>query len=618
MKLRTLPSTIAVTLVLASFAVPSALVAQSTPAPDPAQTAPAQTPAPAQASDTLSSPAPSKTRASDRNKTPKPKTPRSERVKQTKDVKKEVKKEDKFNALAGKDQSLPDKQLYDKALAQEKQSHFDVARLDLQTLLNTYPDSPYQMRAKLAIADCWYREGGTAALTQAAQEYLDFETFFPNAPEAAEAQMRIGDIYFKQMDVPDRDYTKALKAEEAYRNMLKQYPDAPKDVIAQTKQKLREVQEVLAIREASLAAFYASHMNWPATIARYQTVVDTYPQYSHMDDTLIGLGDAYEAEANLVRGQPICQPNMKPGAPCFSEGARAQLLQEFDGKASAAYRNVVLLHRAAPHVEDAKERLIAMNLPVPTPTAEQLAASEALEGSRAQYNLAKRLQVMFMHSPDTVVAARLGDPPLEDPGVTTAPAVIRYLTESYKSAANPGGNPTPFDPDPNSARPAAPAAPASPDSSAPAAPVAVTGTPTLSDVPTAAPGSDSTIRTVEAAPPSSNSGTGVGVEILSTGNGARTPAPSASTPPSSLPAATGAPDPNSGLPTVGNRGAAALPAVEKVAAAPDVVNEAQGKPQPPAPEKAGTKKTKAPATDKNDESSSKKKPKKGLDKLNPF
>jgi hypothetical protein len=48
------------------------------------------------------------------------------------------------------------------------------------------------------------------------------------------------------------------------------------------------------------------------------------------------------------------------------------------------------------------------------------------------------------------------------------------------------------------------------------------------------------------------------------------------------------------------------------------VNEAQGKPQPPAPEKAGTKKTKAPATDKNDESSSKKKPKKGLDKLNPF
>jgi outer membrane protein assembly factor BamD len=269
-------------------------------------------------------------------------------------------------------------------------------------------------------------------------------------------------------------------------------------------------------------------------------------------------------------------------------------------------------------VEDAKERLIGMNLPVPTPTAEQLAASEALEGSRAQYNLAKRLQVLFMHSPDTVVTARMGEPPLEDPTPTTAPSVIRYLTETYKHAASPGANPTPFDPDPNVAHPPAPAVPASPDSSAPEAPLATAGAPTLSDVPTAGAASDSTINTVEAAPSPTNSGTGVGVEILSTGNGAATPRPSVNTPPGTQPAATGAPDPNNGLPTVGNRGEAALPAVEKAAPAPDVINEAQGKPQPPAPQKAGTKKTKAPATDKNDESSSKKKPKKGLDKLNPF
>jgi outer membrane protein assembly factor BamD len=614
MKLRTLPSTIAATLVLASFAVPSALVAQSTPAPDPAQTttAPQTTTTPAQASDTLTSPAtPVK---------PKPKkVPRDERAKQTKDVKKEVKKEDKFNALASKDVQLPDKQLYDKALAQEKSSHFDVARLDLQTLLNTYPDSPYQMRAKLAIADCWFKEGGTAALTQAAQEYLDFETFFPNAPEAAEAQMRIGDIYFKQMDVPDRDYTKALHAEEAYRAMLKQYPDAPAKIIADTKQKLREVQEVLAIRESSLAAFYSTHMNWPATIARYQTVVDFYPQYSHMDDTLIGLGDAYEAEANIVRAQGVCQAGTKPGTICIPEAAKAQLLQEFDGKAAAAYRSVVMEHGAAPHVEDAKERLIGMNLPVPTPTAAQLAASEQLEGSRAQYTLAKRLQVLFMHSPDTVVTARMGEPSLDDPGATTAPSVIRYITDSYKYAGNPAASPAPRDPDPNVAPPPpASPAPASLDASAPVAPAAAAAAPTLSDVPTAAGAGDPSINTVEAAPTPSNSGTGVGVEILSTGNGARTPAASPSNPPSSLPAATGAPDPNNGLPTVGNRGEAALPAVEKAPAAPDVINEAQGKPQPPAPEKPGTKKTKAPATDKNDESSSKKKPKKGLDKLNPF
>jgi outer membrane protein assembly factor BamD len=128
-----------------------------------------------------------------------------DKVVQSKDTKKSMAAAKKTDAQAAADAKLPDRQLYDKAQAAIKKGHFDVARLDLQTLLNTYPDSQYQMKAKLAIADSWYREGGTAALTQAEQEYKDFITFFPNAPEAAEAQMRVGDIYFRQMDKPDRD-----------------------------------------------------------------------------------------------------------------------------------------------------------------------------------------------------------------------------------------------------------------------------------------------------------------------------------------------------------------------------------------------------------------------------
>ena len=72
---------------------------------------------------------------------------------------------------------------YDKAMAALKKGHYDVCRLDLQTLLNTYPDSEYQMRAKLAIGDSWFKEGGSAAYTQAESEYKDFITFFPNVPD---------------------------------------------------------------------------------------------------------------------------------------------------------------------------------------------------------------------------------------------------------------------------------------------------------------------------------------------------------------------------------------------------------------------------------------------------
>src|SRR5438270_97876 len=351
-----------------------------------------------------------------------PSNKKGEKVVQSKDTKKELAKEKKIQPV---DAGLPDKVLYDKALDATKRGHFDVARLDLQTLLNAYPDSQYQMKAKLAIADSWYREGGTAALTQAEQEYKDFITFFPNAPEAAEAQMRVGDIYFRQMDKPDRDYAKATHAQEEYRLMLQQFPEST--LVPQAKQRLREVQEVMATREAAIAAFYAAHSNnWPAAIARYQTVVDTYPQYSHMDEVLIGLGDAYETEAKFVRTMKL------------PEAAKAKLEKTYDDQAIAAYSKVVLEHSAAPHAEDARDRLDAMNVPIPTPTPEQIAASVALENSRRQYRLQDRATLLVMHKPDVVLAARDGDPSLADPTPTIAPHVVNKITADFNTALNPG------------------------------------------------------------------------------------------------------------------------------------------------------------------------------------
>jgi outer membrane protein assembly factor BamD len=537
---------------------------------------------------------------------------KDEKVKSTKDTRTEAKKDKKLDPLASKDAELPDKQLYDKALAQIKSGHFDVARLDLNTLLSTYPDSQYQMRAKLAIADAWYREGGSAALAQAEQEYKDFITFFPNAPEAAEAQMRVGDIYFKQMDVPDRDYSKAQHAEEEYRTMLKQYPDAPKEILAQAQQKLRDVQEVLAQREADIGGFYASHEDWPAALARYETVHKTYPQYSHMDDVLIGMGDAYEAEAKIARGATTCPPNPN-GMQCLPEAAKSAMEQEYDGKAAANYREVVLKHSAAPHAEFAKERLAEMNQPIPTPTAEDVAASEALEGSRAQYTMQKRLALLVMRKPDTVTAAQVGDPPLEDPPPVLAPEVSKEIMASYRAALSPGAP----KPDGKAATPAPNESSPQPDAAVaqPATPT-VAATPTLSDVPaTGTGGGEGAPAEMTPGSPSgaSPSGTGLGVEVLTPGVNTSSGAAS------SLPSATGAADPNLGLKAVAPKDNSALPAVEAPAPAPDQVNDAAVANQPPAQTKpAGQKKNPKPAYDKNDESSSKKKPKKGVDKLNPF
>src|ERR1700687_5177171 len=176
------------------------------------------------------------------------------------------------NPLADIGSKQPDKVLFDKAMDAMRHNKFDVARLQLQTLINTYPDSEFVARAKLAVGDSWYAEGGTAALAQAEQEYSDFEIFFPNMPEASEAGLKIANIHYQQMEKADRDYTHAKRAEDEYRKMILQYPDSK--LVPEAKKKLLEVQEVLADREFGIGRFYYLRQSYPASIARLKSLVE--------------------------------------------------------------------------------------------------------------------------------------------------------------------------------------------------------------------------------------------------------------------------------------------------------------------------------------------------------
>src|SRR5246127_4697648 len=93
----------------------------------------------------------------------------------------------------------PDKILYDRAQEDIKHGRFTEGRLSLQTLINTYPDSEYLAKAKLAVADSYFKENGTSNLTQAVAEYKDFQTFFPFLDEAAYAQMQVGLAHYHMM-----------------------------------------------------------------------------------------------------------------------------------------------------------------------------------------------------------------------------------------------------------------------------------------------------------------------------------------------------------------------------------------------------------------------------------
>jgi len=365
------------------------------------------------------------------------------------------------NPIANVDSKQPDKVLFDRAMDAMKHNHFDVARLTLQTLINTYPDSEYVARAKLAVADSWYAEGGSASLAQAEIEYKDFETFFPNMPEAAEAQLKLANIHYQQMEKADRDPTHALRAEEEYRQLILQYPDSK--LLPEAKQRLREVQEVIASREFSVGRFYYLRQSYPAAIARLKSLVDKYPLYSKADEALYLLGQSYEGEINMLRARQM------------NEVQKSRLIEDFTKGAAEAYDRILTRYPLMDRADDAKARLLALHQPVPRPTKAAVAQNKAEEDSRREPSRFSKVMKTFAKHPNVAEATKVGEPTLVDPTPMSASQVVQQATRvamgggsdsnSVSVETVKGGAPGPDQPAPRSDTPT-PADAAAADSSA--------------------------------------------------------------------------------------------------------------------------------------------------------
>jgi outer membrane protein assembly factor BamD len=324
------------------------------------------------------------------------------------------------NPIANVNSKQPDKVLYDRAMDAMKHNKFDVARLSLQTLINTYPDSEYVARAKLAIGDSWYAEGGSAAMAQAESEYKDFITFFPNMTEASEAQMKIANIHYNEMEKADRDYTHAKRAEEEYRQLIMQFPDSP--MVPEAKKRLLAVQEVLAEREFMIAHFYYVRESWPAAIARFKSLTDTYPLYSGADEALFELAGAYQQEADLLRRSKI------------AEAAKAPLIKTYSGQAVAAYDRILTRYPEEDRAVDARKKLEEMGKPIPKATPEAIAQNKKEQESRGTLSSYGKMMSNFKKGPDVSQAATVGEPTLVDPKQASAPELVRAATASVVAA----------------------------------------------------------------------------------------------------------------------------------------------------------------------------------------
>src|SRR6266446_1816880 len=261
-------------------------------------------------------------------------------------------KKKKDAAAVEENSAAPDKILYDRAIVDIKKGRHEVGRLNLQTLINTYPDSEYLAKAKLAIADSFYKEGGTANLTQAIQAYKDFGIFFPMMEEAAYAQLQVAMTHYKQMEKPDRDRTHVRAAEEEFQTFLSKYPNDK--LASKAEQHLREVQELLAEGDFRIGYYYFVKEDKKAAESRLRAVVSRYPLYSKSDQALWMLGNLWQSTEKKEIAAPY-------------------------------YARIVRNYPLSPLVPNAKSRLKALGAPVPQPDPQAVAWMTAEQNAPRQH-----------------------------------------------------------------------------------------------------------------------------------------------------------------------------------------------------------------------------------------
>ncbi|MGH9340086.1 MAG: outer membrane protein assembly factor BamD [Acidobacteriota bacterium] len=227
----------------------------------------------------------------------------------------------------------PDEVLFENGTNFLDKSQYIKARLSFQTLINTYPDSEYTPAAFLSIADSYYKEGGTANLLQAEAQYKDFIIFYPTHEFADDAQLKIAAINYRLMKPHDRDPTYGRKAEIEFQKFLDEYPDS--EDVPTAREFLRQVQETLALGIHQVGNFYLERrQNYNASESRYKEVLEKYPRFSLQDANL------YHLALSLERAGRI-------------------------DEATVYYSRVAAEYPFSAYFEEAKDKLILLEKPVP-------------------------------------------------------------------------------------------------------------------------------------------------------------------------------------------------------------------------------------------------------------
>jgi outer membrane protein assembly factor BamD len=167
----------------------------------------------------------------------------------------------------------------------------EKAFLFLRQVIDSFPKSFYAQRAKLLIADAYFKKGDEGNMILAAAEYREFISLYPFSPSAAYCQYQIGMTFFKKTLKAGRDQSKTIQALAEFKKLVTAYPLSEQAKSAQENIKICE--ERLAENTLTIAAHYYRAEAYKASTSRLTELVTNYPSFTKMDAVFFYLGDSF-------------------------------------------------------------------------------------------------------------------------------------------------------------------------------------------------------------------------------------------------------------------------------------------------------------------------------------
>lgn len=253
---------------------------------------------------------------------------------------------DEYDELIGSVVPGRDRELFVVATREVRKSNYEVGRLLFQTIITTYPESPYLPMAKLAVADSFYLEGTTSSLIQSAAGYSEWLTFFPTHPLADRVLLKIAESEMRRIGLPDREIGNARRAEQKLKAFIQNYPNSPLRPLVDLR--LKEVQDNLGLHNLYIGNYYYTLSvdqkkgGLKGAQSRYREILEKYPSFSFMDEALYKLAVTY-------------------------------LIEEETDEAARYFQLLVRDYPNSPYIEKSKEQLQIIGAKVPDVNPERTA-----------------------------------------------------------------------------------------------------------------------------------------------------------------------------------------------------------------------------------------------------